>query len=121
MQDHGRIGGAGSVGDGINACGQVTGYARTASGDPHAFLYSGGSMQDLGTLGGTNSQGFSVSATGEVAGDSWISGNIGTHAFLYSGGSMHDLNAIATAGWELTNARGMNDYAQITGFGSHNG
>ena len=34
---------------GINNSGQVAGWSTTASGDIHAFLYSGASMTDLGT------------------------------------------------------------------------
>ena len=52
MQDLGTLGGTSSVGVAINASGQVTGYADTAGGDTHAFLWDGTRMQDLGTLGG---------------------------------------------------------------------
>src|SRR5437870_604367 len=41
-----------SVANGINANGQVVGYAYTTGNNRHAFLYSGGRMTDLGTLGG---------------------------------------------------------------------
>ena len=38
---------------------QVTGYANTADGSNHAFLYSNGTMSDLGTLpGGSTSEGY---------------------------------------------------------------
>jgi probable HAF family extracellular repeat protein len=41
------VGGATSRGYGINASGQVTGWA-TAAGATNAFLYSNGVMQNLG-------------------------------------------------------------------------
>ena len=51
MTDLGTLpGGSHSVGFGINDSGQVTGYALTAGGALHGFLYSGGTMQDLNNL-----------------------------------------------------------------------
>src|SRR5947207_13764045 len=58
----GTLGGSYSIGYGVNATGQVTGYSATSGGLGHAFLYSGSSMQDLGTLGGTSSQGNGINA-----------------------------------------------------------
>ena len=55
MQDLGSLGGDGGVAYGINAGGQIVGYASTAAGACHAFLYSNGAMTDLGTLGGDES------------------------------------------------------------------
>src|SRR5262245_59106996 len=48
----GTNGGAGSDARAINNAGQVAGVAYTASGAPHAFLFSGGVKIDLGTLPG---------------------------------------------------------------------
>ena len=57
MQDLGTLGGSYSGGLAINASGQVTGIATTASDAvTHAFLWDGTTMQDLGTLGGTFSR-----------------------------------------------------------------
>src|SRR5687767_10631895 len=47
----GTLGGNDSYATGINNAGQVTGNAKTATGETHAFLYSDGVMNDLGTLG----------------------------------------------------------------------
>ena len=56
MTDLGTLGGTNSVAYGINASGQVVGYAHTTgNAAAHAFLYSGSTMTDLGTLGGTYS------------------------------------------------------------------
>ena len=41
------LGGAGSSDLGINASGQVIGFANTAAGAQHAFFYSNGQMVDL--------------------------------------------------------------------------
>jgi probable HAF family extracellular repeat protein len=122
MQDLGTLGGTSSGGGGINASGQVTGSSGL-SGDTatHAFLYSGGSMLDLGTLGGTSSSGAAINDSGQVTGASDLSGDLVQHAFLYSGGTMFDLNAVAPAGWTFNNALGINNKAQITGSGTHDG
>jgi probable HAF family extracellular repeat protein len=58
ITDLGTLGGGGSEALGINNTDQVVGYAGTAGGFQHAFLYSGGVMSDLGTLGGAYSQAF---------------------------------------------------------------
>src|SRR5882762_7274796 len=102
-----------SVGQGINASNQVTGYAFMA-GDArfHAFLYSGGTMTNLGTLGGSESLGFGINASGQVTGSASTTSDSATHGFLYSGGSMTDLGTI---GGSSSVGRGINDSGQITG------
>ena len=72
ITDLGTLGGTASQAYGINASGQVTGWARIDDGSTHAFRYSGGVMQDLGTLdaGYTQSAGWSINASGIVAGAS---------------------------------------------------
>jgi probable HAF family extracellular repeat protein len=83
MHDLGTLGGTNSSGYGINASGEVTGYAwTTGNADYHAFLYDGTSMHDLGTLGGLRSLGYAINASGEVAGWANTTGNAGSHAFL---------------------------------------
>ena len=42
MQDLGTLGGRYSIGDAVNASGQVVGFSDTASSPDHAFLCSGG-------------------------------------------------------------------------------
>ena len=102
-----------SVGQGINASGQVTGYAFMA-GDTrfHAFLYSGNTMTNLATLGGSESLGFGINASGQVTGSASTTSDSATHGFLYSGGSMTDLGTI---GGSSSVGRGINDSGQITG------
>ena len=121
MVDLGTLGGSTSSANALNAGGQVAGYSTTISGNTHAFLWtSGGGMQDLGTLGGNTSNGYALNASGQVVGTSQI-GSGYSHAFLWSGGGMHDLNNLAPAGWTFYDARGINDLAQVAGYGIHGG
>jgi probable HAF family extracellular repeat protein len=115
MVDLGTLGGTfgftGSEATGINAGGQVTGYANTVSGQKHAFLYSNGTMQDLGTLGGNSSEGEGINASGQVTGDS----DTGSydHAFLYGNSTMQDL--VGTFGPD-SYGLGINASGQVTGY-----
>lgn len=101
---------------GINAGGQVVGYASTfgSSGNNHAFLWtSGGGMQDLGTLGGSLSYANAINAGGQVAG--YASSSSGyQHAFLWSsGGGMVDLG---TLGGNSSSAHAINAGGQVAGY-----
>ncbi len=111
-----------SVGRGINESGQVTGTA-TAKIDgvtePHAFVYSQGTMQDLGTLGGNTSNGYGINDSGEATGSADLAGNTGTHAFLYSNGHTHDLGTLP--GYDGSTGLGINNAGQVTGFLSATG
>lgn len=102
---------------GINASGQVTGYAFLSGNTvSHAFVYSNGSMHDLGTLsGGYSSQGLAINDSGEVTGYTFFTSGA-SRAFVYSNGSMQDLNAdigSATNLYTLEQGLGINDAGQI--------
>lgn len=88
-----------------------------------AFLYSDGTMNSLGHLGGSESDAYGINDSGQVVGRSWITGNTTPHAFLYDGSVMIDLNTLlqANSGWELTEARDINNLGQIVGQGKING
>ena len=86
MTDLGTLGGPVSQGSAINAQGQVTGYAATASGSFHAFRWTAsGGMRDLGTLGGPNSSGsgLGINARGQVTGFAAVASGF-AHAFLWT-------------------------------------
>ena len=111
MTDLGTLGGS-SQANGINASGQVVGWAETARGARHAFLYTGSTMTDLGTLGGTISEASGINASGQVVGWSFTTGNASRHAFLYTGSTMTDLGTITGP---ITEANDINDSGQIVG------
>jgi probable HAF family extracellular repeat protein len=116
-------------GRGINASGQVTGYAtilRTTDNHSfsHAFLYSNGTMIDLvpfsftGKYDGDNqSDGSAINTLGQITGG--INDTDGSyHAFLYSNGIMKDLGNL---GGTYNDGLGVNDSGQITGIASTSG
>jgi probable HAF family extracellular repeat protein len=83
--DLGTLGGTNSQAHGINASGQVVGYSATATGNNHAFLYSGGVMYDLNNLipagsGWELSQAYSIDDAGQIVGGGTHNGS--SHAFL---------------------------------------
>lgn len=90
-----------------------SGYAETASGDPHAFITNGTTMTDLGTLGGTGSEGYAINASGQATGQAGTGGTEDfSHAFLYSNGVMTDLG---TAGGYSSGGVAINSSGQVTG------
>lgn len=123
LRDLGTLGGTVSRGIDINDAGQVIGNS-TLPGDIdfHGFLYSNGALQDLGTLGGTSSTARDINHHGQIVGTSsdvnWL-----PRAFLWENGAMIDLNTLlpANSGWELTDARFINDNHQIVGEGVFQG
>jgi probable HAF family extracellular repeat protein len=98
----------------INNYGQIVGSSITASGQEHAFLYSGGKMKDIDTLpGGTDSCAVSINDNGQIVGwSTTASGEI--HAFLYSRGKMEDLGTLPGGIWSY--ATGINNKGQIVGY-----
>jgi probable HAF family extracellular repeat protein len=117
MRDLGTLGGVYSTATGINAAGQVVGYA-TLDPSPntttlHAFLYSGGVMRDLGTLGGSVSFANGINDAGQIVGRSTIRGDTADHAFLYSSGAMRDLG---TLGGNSSVATAINNLGHVVGY-----
>ena len=101
-----------SYGQGINASGQVTGWAETLDGAWHAFLYSG-TMTDLRPIGFGSSYGFSINDSGWITGSIDIE-NVGYHAFLYNPDThvMTDFTPGAITG----QGRGINASGWVTGY-----
>lgn len=127
MYDLGTLGGAASAAQAINTRGQVVGWAETADGEVHAFLWSprtehgtAGEMQDLGTLGGWRSLAFGLNDQGDVVGTAETVTGI-SHAFRWTpgvpdgaAGQMTDLGAAYAGG---SAARGINTAGEIVGEG----
>jgi probable HAF family extracellular repeat protein len=122
IRDLGTLGGTFGQPLGINAAGQVVGWADTAS-ERHAFLDSDGRLQDLGTLGGATSRAHAINSAGQIVGAATPAGTKATHAFLWENGVMKDLNALipAGSGWLLDEAYNINAAGQIIGTGFFQG
>jgi probable HAF family extracellular repeat protein len=86
--DLGTLGGQNSDAYGINNSGQIVGYAATASGAWHPFLYSNGHMIDLGSFDDVYTAGtaFEINNAGQIVGDMENPATGAYRAFLYSGG-----------------------------------
>src|SRR6266498_3383928 len=97
VTDLGTLGGTLSWALGIDSSGRIVGYADTANGVSHAFLWSEGQMQDLGALGDSDSTAYAVNASERVVGSS-DNVNGSTHAFLWTQpGGMQALNGAELA------------------------
>ncbi|GIV20996.1 MAG: hypothetical protein KatS3mg023_2747 [Armatimonadota bacterium] len=111
---------------GINDRAQVVGYSNTRVGTStvtRPVLWSGSTVIDLGTLGGNTGRAYGINHLGHVVGHSYLSDNTSMRAFLWVDGVLRDLNDLlpAGSGWVLNEARAINNFGQITGYGSHNG
>jgi probable HAF family extracellular repeat protein len=109
-----------SVGEAINALGQVAGYSELVGGAPLAFVWKndGTPMLGLGTLGATAhySDASLINASGQVAGCSTAprTKDSFSHAFLWrnNGTPMQDLG---TLGGHNSCPSALNDAGQIAG------
>lgn len=123
MTDIGALGGNVSVAFEIGETGQAVGYStlpfNSANVPYHAFIYTTATgMTDIGTLGGNRSIAYDVNGSEVVVGQAETAQGI-NHAFIYDAlFGMRDLNdALATSGWTLQEARGINDKGEIVGVG----
>ena len=96
----------------INNAGQIIGSS---------VLWDKGKTTNLGSLGGST-QARDIIDKGAVVGSSWTSSGA-ERAFLWENDIMVDLNNLLpqNLGWELIQARGINDLGQIVGAGRFNG
>lgn len=123
MTDLGTLGGTSSAAFIVNRLGQVVGSSTTVyDAESHGFIYQGGAMTDLGTLGGTNGSPVAMNDLGQVVGDCKFTNGV-THPFLWEKGRIIDLNTLLpqNSGWELTNARLINNAGRIVGLGLYQG
>ena len=107
-------GGNGSGARGINATGQVTGYASLTKGGSDVFLYTGGKMTSLGTLGGGSAIGQAINASGQVAGYSTTVQN-SYNGFISINNKLTSVGFLACC---YSDAEGINDLGQVTGASS---
>jgi probable HAF family extracellular repeat protein len=117
-------GGTMSQGTGINANGQVAGFAQTGGGNNDAFLWLGpGNLKNLGTLqGGTTSQGTALNNSALETGysDILLNGKTTQHAFTSNGGVMADLGTFPggnfSKGFAINNSGVVAGAADVGGF-----
>lgn len=126
----GGMGASGGQTWSIDDMGNTAGMAQMPGGNYHAVVSGSGGMMgrmnvDLGTLGGTNSIAYCLTHAGTVVGMAQLTNGM-THAFIVTNAlsgtvRMMDLNAMipTNSGWELMEARSMNEAGQIVGWGMH--
>lgn len=110
-----------SWGTGINATGQIVGYAHMATGENRAFFAQDGNspLVYLGTLGGSTSYAQGVNDAGQIVGASDLaSGQI--HGFITraDGSGMTDLGAM---GGTFSQALAINNGGQVAGVANPGG
>ncbi|OQY27509.1 MAG: hypothetical protein B6244_10370 [Candidatus Cloacimonetes bacterium 4572_55] len=105
----------------VNDLDQTVGFAVNQFGSVRAYLWQDAETVDLGALGGETSMAVSINNSGLVVGYSRTSDDR-QHAFLWENGRMIDLNDLlpTDSGWELTEARSINDTHRIVGLGTYN-
>jgi probable HAF family extracellular repeat protein len=117
----GDLGGGSSTALAINNHDKVVGYSANLDGFDRAFVYSSGAMTDLGTLGGNYAYANGINNKDQVVGGSFTDSSDSIyHAFSSDGTTMTDLNTLITsqaAGWELNEAKDVNDAGAIVGVG----
>jgi probable HAF family extracellular repeat protein len=114
-----------SVGQAINASGQVAGYSTTSSSSGYHPFRTGPdklidpATDDLGLLPAAKSgQTSAINDAGQVVGHD-IMDNNDDAAFLYDAGGLHNLNDELSrgSGWQLLTADAINNQGQIIGIG----
>ena len=119
ITDLGTLGGPHSVGNGINASGQVTGESDTTGRVAvHAFLAESAGIHDLGTLGGKDSVGHGINDGGQVTGWADTSSPSRFHAARWTGATVEDLNLPGSGesmGWGINSSGQVAGYADPTG------
>jgi len=111
--DLGTLGGREGVGTAVNALGHVAGYADTALGWRHAFLWTGGTLQDLDPAAVDFSAAYGINVHDVVVG---VHGDAAgaLHAAVWRDGAWATLEAISdSTEFDMLNALGINDDGAI--------
>ncbi len=124
MVSLGTLGGTTSKANGINDSDRIVGWAYTAAGVAHAFVYDAGSanpqMVDLHPLvgfGGRESRATSVNNNGQIVGITTMPGG-NFHAFLLDGSTAQDLHSLVSFGGVESQPYGITDNGLIVGASS---
>jgi probable HAF family extracellular repeat protein len=124
----GTFGAEGAIADDINDAGQVIGWTTggtgaTATSSP--FLWQNGQKIDLGSFGGATGQANGINQFGQVVGYSQDATRQ-DRAFVWNNGTIKDLNGlILTTPFfngskvTLTRASGINNYGDISAYGTY--
>lgn len=106
---------------GMNELNHAVGSVRSAAYE-HAALWEIIALTDLGTLGGVNSRAYAINDFDQIVGESDTAA-ASKHAFLWQANVMMDLNDLLSAnmGWELNEARDIDEDGAIVGSGTVNG
>jgi probable HAF family extracellular repeat protein len=115
VTDLGTLGGTISEAYGINASGQVTGYASTTGDSVDlAFVYDG-TMHDLGTLGGTSSEGLGINASGQSHGlrRPRAVGNAASMRFCTTARCTTSARSAEPTAWDMRHQRQRTDHGAI--------
>lgn len=112
----------------INDAGQIIGWTAAGTGataTSSPFLLQDGQKINLGSFGGANGQTAAINQFGQVVGF-WQDGNLQNRAFVWNNGAIKDLNNLTltnpTFGGKkviLTNATGINNFGDISAYGSY--
>jgi len=91
VTDLGTLGGASSGATDVNSSGEVVGWAQTATGQVHAFVWRAGRMIDLGTLGGSTSTATGINDHGAIVGSSTVAAGGPRRGFVWRRGAMRGI------------------------------
>lgn len=125
ITDLGTLGGPNSWATAINDAGVIAGWA-SISGNlaNHAVLWNGAALHDLGTGSMDSAIATGINNVGQTVGYTRNAASTIYHATLWNGDTAVDLNSylspeLASEGWVLQRATGINDLGQIVGIASN--
>lgn len=134
LVDLGSLGGYASQANDINASGRIVGVSGTsttmATNKTEAFIYDEAAnpkMKGLGFLHAqdTYSEANAINDQGVIVGFgvTSVGSQFRNQAFVYSNGKMQNLNALiaCNSGWELVEAKDINNSGKIVGYGLKDG